>query len=239
VEVDPPPLAKKPRGRPQKVPPTSDVSVLAPSEETATTMKCSQKAKAPADNEEPLQKKRRKLSNAKDTTEANTTLPAAGTHTKCKTVTRRNPLPVRQACNEHPCAREGVHPAARRTPSEMAVECDAVRLAAEEQILKGKEAVEFLAQMQLAQEQNDADMEMESEQRLSTFITRGHRRRNVPTESDGEEFEGIDSVGDSDSESSAEVVAEKVSLNLLIQYCDLSCGRARRREGKGGRAKRE
>jgi hypothetical protein len=97
----------------------------------------------------------------------------------------------------------------------MAAERDTLRRAAEEQIRKGREAAEFLAQMQLAQEQTDAVMEMESEQRLSTLV-RGRRRGNLETESEGEDFKFVDSGKDSaaESESSVEVVAEKVSKTL-------------------------
>jgi len=214
---------KKTCGRPRKVPPASDMSALALSGETATTKR---KAAAPTSKEdEPSEKKRRtrKASNTQDTTaDADTTLAVRGDRARTKrtsgtTVTRRDPLPRREARNEHPGAREGVRPAARRAPSEMAAEREAVRLAAEEQIRKGKEAVEFLALMQLEQERRDAAMEVESEQRLSPLV-RGRKQRNVPTEpeSEGEEFLGVDSVDD--SESSVEVVVEKVSINLQNQY---------------------
>ena len=206
--IDPPPPAKKIRGRPKKVLPEKDVSAPEPPKEAPMTKKRTRNGKAtpPADKEDiPSTQKRQRRS-------ANTTTNTGGTRTKGKVVAKRDPLPAREARNEHPGAREGVGPAARRKPSEVAAERDSVRCAAEEQIQRGKEAAEFLAQMQLAQEKHDAAMEIESEQRLSALL-RGHQHGNqdVATESDAKEFD-VDPGGDSaESESPVEVVAEKGS----------------------------
>lgn len=167
-----PALAKKSRGRPQKVPSRNDVSAPAAlSEEAPVTKKRTRKVAATTDKEDdteiiPTAKKQRTSSKAHGntgvgSTDASTTSARSGAR---KTVAKRDPLPGRDGRNEHPGKRKGVGPTARRRPSEIAVERETLRRAAEEQIRKGKEAAAFLAQMQIAQEQNDAAMEVESEQ---------------------------------------------------------------------------
>jgi hypothetical protein len=71
----------------------------------------------------------------------------------------RDALPACNVRNEHPATKANLLPAPRHSSKQVAADREALRKAAEELVERGRVATEFLAQMQVDEEQLDEGME--------------------------------------------------------------------------------
>ena len=121
----------------------------------------------------------------------------------------RDALPARNVRNDHPAAKANLLPTPRRSSKQVAADREALRIAAEEQIEKAKEATAFLAQMQIDEERFDEDMEADIPQRLS-----GGAEMRPRDEEDAESFESLSS-GSEDDDSEGPALAKQV-VSIVI-----------------------
>jgi len=141
-------------------------------------------------------------------------------------VTPREPLPGREGRNLHPGKQSGVAAAPRRKPGEAAAARAEKKKAAEEDLRKKEAARRALAEMDVAEEEEDAEMDAESTQRLSAALRSGYYGREPESGSEGESFDfaAVDmEVDDSESESNVEEPVRKSKVRRLCmkQYSSL------------------
>lgn len=135
------------------------------------------------------------------------------TKTSAQPIANRN-LPQREGRNVHPGAVKGVGPAVRRSSQQVAAERDATKKAAEEKLQKIDGAKAHLAEMHIAEELEDEEMQADN------FIVRNEQQAGSGDSDDGEHFDFNDAglTDDEEEESNAgKKPATKVcQLNLLL-----------------------
>jgi len=116
-----------------------------------------------------------------------------------KPVESCEPLPTQDGRNTHPGLIEGVAPAHRHTTAEVSAERAAAWKAAEDEICCGEEAKPRLAEMEVDEEQENAEDEEKSTRRLSAVLKNAY----CPHADDAESFDW-NSGEESDSEPEVE-----------------------------------
>ena len=130
-------------------------------------------------------------------------------------ITQRAPLPDRSVRNIHPAGQ----PTPRRTSKEVAAEREAQRQALEAKIREGEQAKLLFAQMNVAEECLDDEMNVDNPQRLSVAL-RKCGRDDFDASDNGEHFDfaAIDEASPSEADDSEPVQQPKVSSTTLKRF---------------------
>lgn len=197
--------ATKKRGRPAKV---AETQPLVP-EESDTGLPPPKRHSRPANvaNTQPLVSEESDIPPPKKHRKA-------AVKSKAQDVTSREPLPARVGRNNHPGQQKGVAAAPRRKPGEAAA-LRAEQARAADEVLKKKEvARQTLAVWNVAEEEEDMEMDVESTQRLSAYLKKGYRRRDPASGSEGESFD-FDRMDLDSSDSESELEEESVKKSKV------------------------
>jgi hypothetical protein len=122
-------------------------------------------------------------------------------------------LPSRGGRNEHPGAVNGAGPAPRRKAHEVQAERAAKQKATEDQMQQEAQAKTHLAEWQLAEEEEDDEMEAESFKRCMKIV----RKQQEVDESSGKEFELLDEAGLSSQDELVSKQPVEVSIKFEVK----------------------
>jgi hypothetical protein len=139
--------------------------------------------------------------------------PATSAQAKIPAPTR-DALPACTVRNDCPATKANLLPAPRCSTKQVAVDHEALRQAAEEEVERGIAATKFLAQMQVDEEELDAAMEANIPQQISAVT--GMRPVEGIEDDEAESFESVSSCSEDYHNNEVKVVPAKPVVSVLL-----------------------